>query len=109
MYAVVKTGGKQYRVSKGDTLRIEKLPAKVGEEYRFSEVLMIGGVDSLKIGTPVVTNALVTARILEQDRAKKVLVFKFKRRKGYKKLIGHRQDFTRVEITDIQTGSGDGV
>jgi len=105
MYAVVKTGGKQYRVSKGDKLKIEKLPAKVGEEVQFSDVLMIGGTDSLKIGTPVVADAKVTARVLEQDRSKKVLVFKFKRRKGYKKLIGHRQDFTRVEITDIQPGS----
>jgi len=102
MYAVVKTGGKQYRVSEGDQLRIEKLPGEVGDEVRIEDVLMIGGTEEVKIGTPRVDGALVNARILEQDRAKKVLVFKFKRRKGYKKMQGHRQAFTRIEITGIE-------
>ena len=102
MYAVVKTGGKQYRVSKGDHLRIEKLTGNVGDEIRFDEVLMIGDTDDVKIGTPQVGGATVSARIVEQDRAKKIIVFKFKRRKGYKKARGHRQAYTRVEITDIQ-------
>ncbi len=102
MYAVVKTGGKQYRVSEGDQLRIEKLPGEVGDEVRIEDVLMIGGTEDVKIGTPRVEGALVNARILEQDRAKKVLVFKFKRRKGYKKMQGHRQAFTRIEITGIE-------
>ena len=101
MYAVVRTGGKQYRVSEGDQLRIEKLPGKVGDEVHFEDVLMIGGTEDVKVGTPRVDGAEVTARILEQDRSKKVLVFKFKRRKGYRKLRGHRQSFTRVEITKI--------
>jgi large subunit ribosomal protein L21 len=102
MYAVVRTGGKQYRVSEGDQLRIEKLPGNVGDEVRFEEVLMIGGTEDVKVGAPRVDGAAVTARILEQDRSKKVLVFKFKRRQGYRKLRGHRQAFTRVEITGIK-------
>ena len=102
MYAVVKTGGKQYRVSKGDSLKVEKLIGNVGDEIRFDEVLMIGDTDDVKVGTPQVTGASVSARILEQDRSKKIIVFKFKRRKGYKKARGHRQAYTRVEITDIQ-------
>jgi large subunit ribosomal protein L21 len=102
MYAVVKTGGKQYRVSKGDYLKVEKLTGNVGDEVRFDEVLMIGDTDDVKIGTPQIAGACVSARILEQDRSKKIIVFKFKRRKGYKKARGHRQAYTRVEITDIQ-------
>jgi large subunit ribosomal protein L21 len=101
MYAVVRTGGKQYRVSAGDQLKIEKIPGSVGEEVRFDDVLMIGGTEEVQIGTPQVSGATVTGRILEQDRAKKILVFKKKRRKGFKKLQGHRQAYTRVEITGI--------
>ena len=101
MYAVVRTGGKQYRVSVGDQLRIEKVHGQVGEEVTFDDILMIGGIDNPQIGTPVVQGATVNARILEQDRAAKVVVYKFKRRKGYQKKQGHRQAFTRVEIKDI--------
>ena len=103
MYAVVKTGGKQYRVSKGDQVKIEKIPGEVGDEVRFDEVLMIGGTPEVKLGTPHVSGASVSARILGQDRSKKIVVFKFKRRKGYKKKQGHRQAFTRVEITGIES------
>jgi large subunit ribosomal protein L21 len=102
MYAVVKTGGKQYRVSAGDKVKIEKIDGKIGDEVRFGEVLMIGGTPEVKIGTPRVTGATVTAKILDQDRAKKVIAFKIKRRKGYRKTRGHRQSFTQVEITGIQ-------
>lgn len=101
MYAVVRTGGKQYRVSKGDQIRVEKLPGGVGEEITFEDVLMIGGQPEVQIGRPSVPGAKVAARILEQDRARKVVVFKYKRRKGYSKKQGHRQSFTRIEITDI--------
>jgi len=102
MYAVVRTGGKQYRLSKGDKLNIEKLPGTVGEEITFDDILMIGGTEDIKVGTPRVQGAKVAAKILAHDRARKVTVFKFKRRKGYQKKQGHRQDYTRVEITDIQ-------
>ena len=102
MYAVVRTGGKQYRVSEGDDIRIEKIPGTVGEEVTFEDVLMIGGTDEVQIGKPVLSGATVAGRILEQDRHRKVIVFKFKRRKGYQKKQGHRQAFTRVQITGIQ-------
>ncbi len=103
MYAVVKTGGKQYRVSKGDRVKIEKIPGEVGTEVSFDQVLMIGGTDDIKVGTPVVSGATVAARIVKQDRSKKVTVFKFKRRQGYKKKQGHRQAYTQVEITGIES------
>jgi large subunit ribosomal protein L21 len=103
MYAVVKTGGKQYRVSKGDRVRIEKIPGDVGTEVSFDQVLMIGGTDDVKVGTPVVSGATVSARIVKQDRSRKVMVFKFKRRQGYKKKQGHRQAYTQVEITGIES------
>ena len=103
MYAVVKTGGKQYRVSLGDRVKIEKIPGEVGAEVNFDQVLMIGGTDDVKVGTPVVSGATVSARIVKQDRSKKVMVFKFKRRKGYKKKQGHRQAYTQVEITGIES------
>jgi len=104
MYAVVRTGGKQYRVSQGDQLRIEKIDGSVGDEVKLDDVLMIGGVEDVKVGKPRVEGASVSARILEQDRAKKVLVFKYKKRKDFHKLRGHRQPYTRVEITGIQAG-----
>jgi large subunit ribosomal protein L21 len=103
MYAVVKTGGKQYRVSKGDRVKIEKIPGEVGAEVNFDQVLMIGGTDDVKVGTPVVSGATVSARIVKQDRSRKITVFKFKRRQGYKKKQGHRQAYTQVEITGIES------
>ncbi len=102
MYAVLRTGGKQYRVSKGDKLKVEKLPGAVGEEITFDDILMIGGTEDIMVGTPRVQGAKVAAKILAHDRSKKVIVFKFKRRKGYQKKQGHRQNYTHVEITDIQ-------
>ncbi len=100
MYAVIKTGGKQYRVAAGDKLRVEKLAGNVGESITFGEVLMIGG-DSVSIGQPLVKGAKVEAKIIAQDRAKKIIVFKFRRRKNYRRKAGHRQPFTALEITGI--------
>jgi len=100
MYAVFKTGGKQYRVAQGDKLRVEKLPGKAGDAVTFDEVLLIGG-DSLKIGLPTVKGAKVSAKILGQDLSKKVIIFKFRRRKNYVRRNGHRQDYTAVKIAAI--------
>ena len=101
MYAVIKTGGKQYRVAKGDKLRIEKLPAAVGETVTFGEVLLIGG-ESITLGKPLVAGAKVEAKVVGQDRAKKIIVFKFRRRKNYRRKNGHRQPFTALEITGVK-------
>jgi large subunit ribosomal protein L21 len=101
MYAVIKTGGKQYKVAQGDKLRIEKLPANVGDTVTFDEVLLVGG-DTIKIGAPLVAGAKVEAKIIAQDRAKKIIVFKFRRRKNYRRKNGHRQPFTALEITGIK-------
>jgi large subunit ribosomal protein L21 len=100
MYAVIKTGGKQYRVAQGDKLRVEKLPGSVGEKVSFDEVLLIGG-DALRIGRPLLAGAKVEAKIIAQDRAKKIIVFKFRRRKNYRRKQGHRQPFTALQITGI--------
>ena len=101
MYAVVATGGKQYRVEEGDVVRIEKIPGEIGESVSFDRVLMISDGDNVTIGQPVVENAAVDGRIVEQDRSKKVLVFKYKRRKRFRRKQGHRQYYTAVRITGI--------
>nr|WP_320051436.1 50S ribosomal protein L21 [uncultured Desulfuromonas sp.] len=101
MYAVIKTGGKQYKVSEGDTVKIEKIAGSVGETIELSEVLMVGG-EEVKIGAPLLPGAKVTARIVEQGKDKKVLVFKSKRRQGFRKTYGHRQPITRLMITGIE-------
>lgn len=100
MYAVIKTGGKQYRVAPGDRIRVEKLPGDVGADLTFDEVLMVGG-EKVAIGAPRVEGASVKATITAQDKAKKVIVFKYKRRKGYRRKYGHRQPYTELEITGI--------
>jgi large subunit ribosomal protein L21 len=100
MYAIIKTGGKQYRVSEGETLRVEKLVAEDGK-VRFNEVLLVGG-ESLKIGAPNVEGAVVEADVVAEGRAKKVLIFKKRRRKGYHKKQGHRQSYTEIKITSIK-------
>lgn len=102
MYAVIKTGGKQYRVAKGDTLKIEKLPVEEGASYDFEEVLMVADGENVKIGTPRVDGGKVTATIKSHGRGKKVEIVKFRRRKHHRKQMGHRQDYTEVEITDIK-------
>lgn len=102
MYAVIVTGGKQYRVSEGDRCRFEKVTGDAGSTLTFDQVLMIGGDgENLKIGTPQVAGASVQAEVLQQGKAKKILVFKKKKRKGYQKRRGHRQQFTEVRITKI--------
>jgi len=100
MYAVIRTGGKQYRVSEGDTLRVEKLDGDPGQEIELDQVLMVGG-DTVKVGTPLVDGASVKAEILDQDKARKIVVFKMKRRKGYRRKYGHRQPYTEIRITGI--------
>ena len=101
MYAVIKTGGKQYKVAEGDLLKIEKLDGAVGDSIEFEEVLLVGG-DEVKIGTPLIAKAKVKAQIVEQGKDKKILVFHMKRRKTHRKMNGHRQPITRVKITGIE-------
>lgn len=101
MYAVIRTGGKQYRVSEGDRLRVEKLPGDVGSKVELDEVLMLGG-DKVSVGKPLVEGAKVSAEIVSQDRAKKLVIFKFRRRKNHRRKKGHRQHFTELKITGIQ-------
>ncbi len=105
-YAVIKTGGKQYRVAPGDKLRIEKLPGAVGDAVTFGEVLLVGGAEgaAVHIGRPLLAGAAVEAKITAQDREKKIIIFKFRRRKNYRRKTGHRQPFTAVEITSIRSG-----
>lgn len=100
MFAVIQTGGKQYRVAMGDSLRVEKLPGDVGGAVTFDKVLLVGG-ESTKVGTPHVAGAMVSATIVAQDRDKKIIVFKFRRRKNYRRKNGHRQPFTELKITGI--------
>ena len=102
MYAVVKTGGKQYKVRPGQMVRVEKLEGAVGDTVALSDVLLIGGGDSVQIGRPQVEGASVQAQIVEQGRAKKIIVFKKKRRKGYHKKQGHRQYYTQLRINEIK-------
>lgn len=101
MYAVVRTGGKQYRVSAGEKLRVEKLVAEVGQEIVLDQVLAVADGDSLKVGTPLVAGATVKARVIGQGRGDKVRIFKLKRRKHYRKSQGHRQSYTEIEILGI--------
>ncbi len=103
MYAVIKTGGKQFKVSEGDFLRVEKLDAEAGQTITFEEVLLVSdGNGNLKVGSPVVQNAKVEAQVIEQGKAKKIIVFKYKKRKNYRKKQGHRQPYTQIKITKIE-------
>ena len=104
MYAVIKTGGKQYRVQEGDTLRIEKLAAEAGAKVQFDQILMVGEGDKVNVGTPFISGGQVSATVIAQGRADKIKVVKFKRRKNYLRRNGHRQSFTEVEITKIGGG-----
>jgi large subunit ribosomal protein L21 len=101
MYAVIRSGGKQYRVSPGDLFHVEKLPGQVGDKIDLMDVLLIGGNGSLKIGTPVLADARVTAEIVAQGRGHKTIVFKKKRRKSYSRKRGHRQEITTLKVVDI--------
>ncbi len=101
MYAVIKTGGKQYRVTSGEKLKIEKLVADVGSEVTFDQVLMVGGEGDTKLGAPVLSGASVKATVLAQGRGDKIHIFKMRRRKHYRKSQGHRQSYTEVQISGI--------
>lgn len=101
MYAVVKTGGKQYRVSAGEKLKVEQISADVGAEIMLDQVLMIADGDAVKVGAPLVSGASVTAKVVAQGRGEKVGIFKMRRRKHYRKTQGHRQNYTEIEIIGI--------
>ncbi|EMR12633.1 50S ribosomal protein L21 [Methylophaga lonarensis MPL] len=101
MYAIVATGGKQYRVKEGEKLRIEKLSAEAGDTVELDKVLMVGEGDDIKVGAPYLEGAKVTAKVAANGRADKVKIIKFRRRKHHRKQMGHRQAFTEIEITGI--------
>lgn len=102
MYAVFKTGGKQYRASTGDVIKVEKIEAEKGATVELDQVLMVGEGEDVKIGTPFIEGGKVTATVLDQGRGDKIKVIKFKRRKNYRRQMGHRQYFTQLEITGIE-------
>lgn len=102
MYAIIQTGGKQYQVSPGDVLRVESLKGEKGETVSIPQVLFVARDQEILVGRPYLEGVSVTAEILHQGRNRKVLVFKHKRRKGYKKLVGHRQPYTQIKIREIQ-------
>ncbi|MBX6350246.1 MAG: 50S ribosomal protein L21 [Clostridia bacterium] len=104
MYAIIETGGKQYRVREGDDLRVERLRAEQGDEVRFERVLAVGEGRSLVVGAPTVPGARVVARVLGHGRAKKVRVFKYKPKVNYRRRYGHRQPYTRVRVERIEPG-----
>ncbi|MBI3399682.1 MAG: 50S ribosomal protein L21 [Deltaproteobacteria bacterium] len=102
MYAVIKTGGKQETISEGDVVKVEKLSGDVGSKIEFNDVLLVGTDKEVKVGRPTLANTRVVAEILEQGKSKKVIAFKMKRRKGFHKKIGHRQNFTSIKIKEIK-------
>ncbi|NLF45078.1 MAG: 50S ribosomal protein L21 [Syntrophomonadaceae bacterium] len=104
MYAIMKTGGKQYKVGEGNIIKVEKLPAEVGEKITFEEIIFLtDGEGNVKIGDPHISGAKVIAEVLEQGRDKKIVVYKYKRRKNYHKKQGHRQPFTKIKIEKIES------
>ncbi|MGH8172194.1 MAG: 50S ribosomal protein L21 [Rhodanobacteraceae bacterium] len=106
MYAVIVTGGRQYRVAQGETLRVEKLAGDIGSEIKIDQVLMVGEGEGVTLGAPLVAGALVTAKVVSHGRADKVKIVKFRRRKHHRKEMGHRQHYTEIEIVGI-TGASD--
>ena len=103
MYAVVRTGGKQVRVMPGSAVRVEKLPGAVGESIELDQVLLVGGEGETRVGTPLVEGVKVVGTITDQGRGPKITVFKMKRRKGYRRKMGHRQDYTQVRVDSIES------
>lgn len=101
MYAVIKTGGKQYRVAAGEKIKVEQIPADVGAVITLDQVLMVGEGESVKIGTPIIAGATVTAKVIAHGRGPKIKIFKMRRRKHYQKHQGHRQNYTEIEINGI--------
>lgn len=106
MYAVFVTGGKQYKVQEGDTLRVEKLAVEEGSSVEFDSVLLVADGDNVEVGSPYVEGRKVQATVRSQGRGKKIKVVKFKRRKGYRRQMGHRQSYTELEITGISPSAG---
>ena len=104
MYAVIKTGGKQYRVAAGEKIKVEQIPAEVGAEITIDQVLMVGEGESVKIGAPLLAGAKVTAKVIAQGRHPKVTIFKMRRRKHYQKHQGHRQNYTEIRVDAIADG-----
>jgi large subunit ribosomal protein L21 len=102
MYAVIKTGGKQYRVKQGDTIKVEKLEADQGADIKITDVLLVASGEDIKIGSPLVAGAIVTATVKSHGRGPKIRIIKMKRRKHYRKRMGHRQGYTELSITGIQ-------
>ena len=102
MYAVIKTGGKQYRVTEGDVLRVEKLEVEAGSTVKFDEVLLVADGDDFKVGSPMLKGGSVSGEVVSQGRERKIEVIKFKRRKDYQRHYGHRQQYTEVRITGIK-------
>ena len=102
MYAVIATGGKQYKVKEGDILRVEKIPGEIGADVSFDKILMFSDGENVKIGQPVLDDVAVNGHIVSQGKAKKIIVFKYKRRKRYRRKQGHRQQYTAVKIDNIQ-------
>jgi large subunit ribosomal protein L21 len=105
MFAVIKTGGKQYRVAENDVIRVERLDGEAGASVTLDQVLMVGEGDSVTVGTPTVDGASVAAEVVEQGRGPKIIVFKKKRRQNYRRKKGHRQDLTTLKITGISAGA----
>ena len=102
MYAILETGGKQYRVTAGDTLEIERLAVEAGQSFTFERVLLVNNDGNVTVGSPTVAQASVVADVLRHERGRKVIAFKMKRRKGYHKTIGHRQELTVVKVKEIK-------
>ena len=109
MYAVLETGGKQYRVSAGDTLQIERLTVEAGQPVTFDRVLLVNNDGKLSVGSPTVASATVVADVVEHIRGEKKIAYKMKRRKGFRKTIGHRQELTVVKIKEIKTQAEPGI
>jgi large subunit ribosomal protein L21 len=101
MNAVVKTGGKEYRISRGDLIRVEKMEGKVGDQVTMKDILMISNGDKVQVGNPLLANAVITGEIIQQVKGKKVLTYKMKRRKNYRRTKGHRQTYTYIRVNEI--------
>jgi large subunit ribosomal protein L21 len=104
MYAVVKTGGKEYRISQGDLIRVEKMEGKVGDQVTMKDILMVSHEGQVQVGNPLLANAVITGQIVQQVKGKKVLIYKMKRRKNYRRTKGHRQTYTYIRVNDISLG-----
>ena len=104
MYAVVKTGGKEIRISQGDLIRVEKMEGKVGDQVTMKDILMVSHEGQVQVGNPLLANAVITGEIVQQVKGKKVLTYKMKRRKNYRRTKGHRQTYTYIRVNDISLG-----